>query len=88
MLRNTFLAGFAFALMASSAFAGPNCTCRHQGHNYKIGEVACILGDLKRCEMQLNNTSWQTVTHGCPQVQLQSIKPAPSDTPVPAKTHG
>ena len=84
MFRKIFLSGFAIALTASSAFAGPNCTCRFQGHNYKIGEVACILGDLKRCEMQLNNTSWQTITQGCPQAKLQSIKPATSAIPDPA----
>ncbi|MEM7427245.1 MAG: hypothetical protein AAF441_14210 [Pseudomonadota bacterium] len=78
MIRTIALAGLSLTLFASAASAGPNCTCRYQGHNYKIGEIACILGDLKRCEMQLNNTSWQTVSQGCPQVLLPN---PPMSTP-------
>ncbi len=60
----------------SAALAGPKCTCRFQGNNYQIGEVACIMGNLQHCEMQLNNTSWKVLTEGCPQASLQQFVPA------------
>ncbi len=86
MFKKLALAGIALAITSSAALAGPNCTCRFQGHNYKIGEVACILGDLKRCEMQLNNTSWQTVTQGCPQVRAPKSEPVQMSIAPKAKT--
>ncbi len=71
MFARSIYAGLFLALTIATAAAGPNCTCRFQGTNFQIGEVACILGKLKRCEMQLNNTSWKTLTDGCPQAALQ-----------------
>ena len=76
MFKRLALAATALAIMCTSTLAGPKCTCRFQGHNYKIGDMACILGKLKRCEMQLNNTSWQTITDGCPQVRAPTATPA------------
>lgn len=73
------LAGLVLAGMVSAATAGPTCTCRFQNTNYQIGEVACILGKLKQCEMTLNNTSWKTLGDGCPQANLQQSVPSSAD---------
>ena len=70
MLRHLLCAAALLGVLSASATAGPNCTCRYKGENYQIGDVACILGQLKRCEMQLNNTSWKTLSDGCPQASL------------------
>ena len=75
MFRTTIIA-LAMVGTVSAALAGPKCTCRFQGHNYQIGEVACILGNLQQCEMQLNNTSWKMLSEGCPQASLQQSVPA------------
>ncbi len=65
------------AIMASASLAGPNCTCRFSGQNYKTGEIACIRGKLSRCEFVLNNTSWKTIAETCPQVSLPEILQSP-----------
>ncbi|MEM8646289.1 MAG: hypothetical protein AAGF86_08080 [Pseudomonadota bacterium] len=75
MIKSLFASALVLAAMSASVLAGPKCTCRYQGENYNIGEVACILGELKQCEMTLNNTSWRTVSDACPQVQLPQSTP-------------
>lgn len=75
MIKPLFASAVVLAIFTASALAGPNCTCRYKGENYQIGEVACILGELKQCEMALNNTSWRTLSEGCPQAQLPQSKP-------------
>ena len=79
MIRSITLAGLILAGMISAATAGPKCTCRYQNANYQIGEIACILGKLKQCEMTLNNTSWKTLSDGCPQAALQQSIPRSAD---------
>lgn len=69
------MSALLITVFTTTALAGPKCTCRFQGENYRIGEVACILGQLKQCEMALNNTSWRTLSDGCPQAHLQQSKP-------------
>jgi len=59
----------AFSNFSSAVLAGPNCTCRFAGQNFKTGAVLCIRGKLSRCEFVLNNTSWKTVAETCPQVK-------------------
>lgn len=59
------VAGFA-----SFAQAGPNCTCRYAGQNFKTGAVMCIRGKLSKCDFVLNNTSWKIIAETCPQVLL------------------
>ena len=49
--------------------AGPEGTCRFNGENYRIGELACIRGKLSRCDMVINNTSWTVVGDSCPVVR-------------------
>ncbi len=78
MIKPLFASALVLAAMSASVLAGPKCTCRYQGENYNIGEVACILGELKQCEMTLNNTSWRTLSEGCPQAQLPQSKPKAS----------
>ena len=75
MIKRTIISTLLLAACTTTALAGPNCTCRFQGENFQIGEVACILGQLKQCEMKLNNTSWRTLTEGCPQAQLPQSHP-------------
>ena len=75
MIKSAFISALLITVFSTAALAGPKCTCRFQGENYQIGEVACILGQLKQCEMALNNTSWRTLSEGCPQAQLQQSKP-------------
>ncbi len=75
MIKPLFASALVLAAMSAAALAGPKCTCRYQGENYNIGEVACILGELKQCEMALNNTSWRTLSEGCPQAKLPQSKP-------------
>ncbi|MDJ1159266.1 hypothetical protein QNA08_13580 [Chelatococcus sp. SYSU_G07232] len=47
------------------------CTCRAQGHDFQLGESACIrTSDGPRravCGMELNNTSWQVTGETCPE---------------------
>lgn len=59
-----------------AVMAGPNCTCRFAGQNYKEGSVLCIRGKLSKCDFVLNNTSWKIIADTCPQVK------APISTPV------
>ncbi len=78
ILLTCVLAGFSGVELVNSAVAGPNCTCRFAGQNFKTGDVMCIRGKLSRCEFVLNNTSWKTIAQTCPQVELgpnQSISP-------------
>ncbi|NNF77173.1 MAG: hypothetical protein HKN05_04005 [Rhizobiales bacterium] len=87
MIKRTIISALLLAACTSTAVAGPNCTCRFQGENFQIGEVACILGQLKQCEMKLNNTSWRTLSEGCPQAQLQRSPPVQStDTTADLRT--
>ena len=77
ILRISIAAG-AIALLSGSAIAGPNCTCRFAGQNYKTGSVMCIRGKLAKCDFVLNNTSWKIIAQTCPQVkgpQLQTPHP-------------
>jgi hypothetical protein len=55
-------------LPAAGAHAGPNCQCRaDDGRRVELGETACLRGQLARCEMFLNNTSWRFLGQSCPQ---------------------
>jgi len=81
MIKRSIMTALLLAACTTTAVAGPNCTCRFRGENFQIGEVACIMGELKQCEMKLNNTSWRKVSEGCPQVQLQQNQPAQSSVP-------
>jgi hypothetical protein len=72
-------AGSAMILVAAGSVAAPafaDCTCSiKDGTKLSLGQVTCIrINDtayLARCEMVLNNTSWQKIQDGCPMTQLQ-----------------
>lgn len=67
-----------FLLVAPAASADPNCRCRLYGEYYELGTTMCIRGNLRRCEMNQNNTSWKPIADFCPQAGLQ---PLPQSTP-------
>ena len=48
---------------------GAGCKCRSAGQSYDLGAVVCIRGQLARCEMFLNNTSWKIIADSCPQTR-------------------
>jgi hypothetical protein len=61
--------------VAAPAFA--DCTCSiKDGTKLSLGQVTCIrINDtayLARCEMVLNNTSWQKIQDGCPMTELRA----------------
>jgi hypothetical protein len=60
-----------FMLAAPAASADPNCRCRLFGEYYELGTTMCSRGNLRRCEMNLNNTSWKQIADFCPQARLQ-----------------
>jgi hypothetical protein len=66
---------------AAPAGADPNCTCRANGQIYELGQILCIRGKLAQCQMNLNNTSWQTIAETCPQTKLQSERYAIASLP-------
>lgn len=69
------------------ARAGPECTCRYNGDNYRIGEMACIRGELARCDMVTNNTSWTVIGDSCPVVRAPgAVQPARRSVAALAKT--
>lgn len=59
----------------SSAFAGPECTCRHAGGDVPEGQTACINSPngmkMARCEKVLNNTSWKMLDAPCPYSEVK-----------------
>ncbi|MGR6431152.1 hypothetical protein ACU5AY_09565 [Rhizobium sp. PAMB 3174] len=71
-------------LLAAGPFATPafaDCTCSiKDGTKLSLGQVTCIrindMAYLARCEMVLNNTSWQKIQDGCPMTQLRPVRHA------------
>jgi hypothetical protein len=55
--------------LTSAAVADPDCTCRSQGHDYKLGASVCLQSPkgprIATCGMVLNNTSWQFSDQPC-----------------------
>jgi hypothetical protein len=76
--RLLVLAGALSACLpiGASAGAGQGCKCRNAGLSYDLGEVVCIRGQLARCEMFLNNTSWKIIAETCPETRA----PSPPET--------
>ena len=54
--------------MGANADAG--CKCRSGGQSYDLGAVVCIRGQLARCEMFLNNTSWVPTGVPCTMIDV------------------
>lgn len=74
-----------FLLAAPAASADPNCRCRLYGEYYELGATMCIRGNLRRCEMNLNNTSWKQIADFCPQANLQPLPQSSPQTSSPQK---
>ncbi len=74
--------------VSSSAIAA-DCTCRYDGLDYQLGEMACMRrGDqmrLARCDMVLNNTSWTITDERCPFSHAPELRPysVATQTPLP-----
>jgi hypothetical protein len=69
------------ALEARPAMADPDCTCRAQGRDFKLGQSVCLAtpqgARIATCGMVLNNTSWQFTETPCVVSGLR-----PGDRPV------
>jgi hypothetical protein len=72
MRRLRFCHGLLVALvllgtLGGPAKADPSCKCRYYGQRYDLGTLICVRGQLSRCVMVLNNTSWKPIAKGCPE---------------------
>jgi len=74
-LANMVLGAALLIITSDVVLAGPNCTCRYSGQNYKTGDIMCIRGKLSKCDFVLNNTSWKTIAETCPQVMAPGLSP-------------
>ena len=63
MRRAFVILAFLIDALTSAARADPDCTCRSQGRDYKLGASVCLPSPkgprIATCGMVLNNTSWQ-----------------------------
>ncbi|MBY0611836.1 MAG: hypothetical protein K2P80_06595 [Beijerinckiaceae bacterium] len=65
------LAGGALAppAFAQEAPTLPECTCRANGHNFKLGENICLSTPngprMAMCELTQNVTNWRFSDRGC-----------------------
>ena len=74
--RLTIMVALMMLATPLPASADPNCRCRLFGEYYEIGATVCIRGNLRRCEMNLNNTSWKQIADFCPQASLAPLQNA------------
>lgn len=59
---------FATPAEAEHAQNHPECTCRAAGQSHPLGAQICLAGgQLFRCTMDQNVTSWKPVGTPCPQ---------------------
>ena len=65
------LAVAGVTILTSSFARGQSCTCRANGRDYEQGQMICMRGQLARCDMNLNNSSWKIVAETCPQTRLE-----------------
>lgn len=61
------------AILTTPAAAGPFCTCRANGQDYRQGQILCIRGKLSRCEMNQNVTSWKVLADTCPEARSEEV---------------
>jgi hypothetical protein len=79
-IASLIFAGSVVLLTAPAASADPNCRCRLFGEYYELGTTICIRGNLRRCEMNLNNTSWKQIADFCPQANLTPLQKSDPQT--------
>lgn len=72
MTKSLILSGLmaASVILATPAFAGPDCTCRYKGKDVPEGQSTCIKTPdgykVAQCSRVLNNTSWKFTEKKCP----------------------
>lgn len=86
MIASCVLAAAISVTWQYAALAAPVCLAN--GRAYQIGQVACltVLGteQLSRCELVLNNTSWEKIKDGCAETATPpQPQPAPETTNPP-----
>lgn len=78
--------GFAAAAAAQSDIP---CWCRDTAGQHPLGTILCMrVGDkerLVRCERVQNNTSWRTLSEGCPSAAARPGRPTSSWLPAHAR---
>lgn len=74
----------AAAVLLAAPSSAHNCKCRHAGQSYELGQMACIRGKLARCEMVLNNSSWNMLADTCPEATGRTPRLAQQSPPPPA----
>jgi hypothetical protein len=84
--RPILIAGMAVTLAtAAAAQSDIPCWCRDNAGQHPLGTILCMrVGDkerLVRCERVQNNTSWRTLSEGCP---TATWSPVPPMTPRPS----
>lgn len=69
---------------AADAQSDIPCWCRDNAGQHPLGTILCMRVDdkerLVRCERVQNNTSWRTLSEGCP---TAATTPGPMVTPWP-----
>jgi len=85
--RLILVAGVAVTLAtAAAAQSDIPCWCRDNAGQHPLGTILCMrVGDkerLVRCERVQNNTSWRTLSEGCP---TAAGPPGAPMTPRPAQ---
>jgi hypothetical protein len=72
------LFGLASGLLVSSVPASAGRHCLYEGKIFHQGDVVCIRVDgqtrLARCEMMLNNATWNFFQDGCPTALMTPIR--------------
>lgn len=89
-MATRFVPGLLGVMLAfvvpAPAFAAQSCLAN--GKSFNIGETACLTVDgesrLARCDMVLNNTSWQTIGDKCSGENPATTAPG-SSTPLPPR---
>tara|TARA_R110002020_G_scaffold36894_95_gene111304 strand:+ start:1355 stop:1624 length:270 start_codon:yes stop_codon:yes gene_type:complete len=81
--RLILVAGMTVTLAsAAAAQSDIPCWCRDNSGQHPLGTILCMrVGDserLVRCERVQNNTSWRTLSEGCPTAAAPPATPAPT----------
>jgi hypothetical protein len=82
--------GLATMLLAFPEPASAGRHCLYQGKIFRQGDVTCIRVDgktrLARCEMLLNNATWNFFQDGCPTALMTPIRDHVGSPPGKANT--
>jgi hypothetical protein len=81
-MRALYPVSLLLAVLGSSgAASAADLSCLSDGHNYRVGEYACLPachGKFRyaRCDAVASTASWTFVSDTCPSALLQPILPA------------